>query len=784
MSALERVLALAADSGTSEEEVHEHLMRQCPWYTAVSKGENPGDPETHCKPAGKVKLTPRTAEASTVPEPIGKPGGPGFWHVKGMQLPAYVQHLAHHLIGKYGESRGIAMAKGIIAKWKQGINPGGRHKDGKVSHVHPDVQAAASKAIAQWEEKRATAHEQSREHEHVKATVALAAGHPTMSKPEANYRDGGTPGHRCGDCSMFRPLGPGADRGHCTLVKGLIEADHVCDHFEASSKVKLAAAFPGDKMIPLPPVPHDKTAAAMFTAHRTGDIINQMSHAAERVVAAQKATTPELRRYHSVHIANHVTLATRAAHQLRDNLKRNYPAEARELDKLNEVARCSAAVSPKARTASFAHLVQTVLYNLGHAKRHADALLDDSPGNQDVWRFNLDHASRHVNGTIEHALKLAEHLRDNYPAEAHWLKVLEGYQGSHAAEEGKPAGPAAENQSEAEDYDKRPRAAIKLAVPTETAPGAKPVNPRETPLDYGLHRKPYSPAGAPIALPPGAKLPTPAEIRKLAGMVPDCSDATLSASARKHLEAAAVKLEKDDVLEALRMLRAAENDSFVGHKTDLGATGQSYYTANVFAKTIPPAETSSATAAMLASQKQRMAWRTLQHGIAVAIDKIKRNFFHGQLGSWATQARFTQEADDMDALDKVLRLAADLEEFGLAGAPLQPKARLDAHQLHVLHEQHLKSTGGVTHQGTTSHMGGVAPAVSRVIGVAGKVAGAAGRPDAHVRHEEHLRHLHHLHREHVAHVTHLMNTHHQQIMSGVRNALAGVSSGILHHGAG
>lgn len=768
MSALERVLALAADSGTSEEEVHEHLMKQCPWYTAVSKGENPGDPETHCTPAGgKVKLTPRTAEASTVPEPIGKPGGPGLWHVKGMQLPAYVQHLAHHLIGKYGESRGIAMAKGIVAKWKQGINPGGRHKNGKVSHVHPDVQAAASKAIAQWEEKRATAHEQSREHEqeHVKATVALAAGQPTMSKPEAGYRVGGTPGHRCGDCSMARNWrAPDFESGDCTLVKGLIEDDHVCDHFEAKvgSKVKLAASFPGDREIPLPPVPHDKTAAAMFTAHRTGDIINQMSHAAERVVAAQKATTPELRRYHSIHIINHATLATRAAHQLRDNLKRNYPAEARELAKLNDVASCSVSVSPKAKTASFAHLVQTILYNLGHAKRHADALLDDSPGKQDVWQFNLDHASRHINGTIEHALKLAEHLRDNYPAEAHWLKVLESFQGNKAAEEGKPEGPAHGNQREAEDYDKRPRAAVKLAMPTETAPGAKPVNPRETPLDYGLHRKPYSPAGAPIALPPGAKLPTPAEIRKLAGMVPDCSDATLSASARKHLETAAVKLDKDDVLEALRMLRAAENDSFVGHKTDLGATGQSYYTANVFAKTIPPAETSSATAAMLASQKQRMAWRTLQHGIAVAIDKIKRNFFHGQLGSWATQARFSQEAD-MDALDKVLRLAADLEEFGLAATPLQPKHGIGVAPKRAAGIAAPKPHAGITHS-------------------------TPGKPmdhhQLHVLHEEHLAHLHHLHQEHVAHVAHVLGQHHQQIMSALHNAVSSVSSGILHHGAG
>lgn len=775
-TALDRVLALAADSGTSEEEVHEHLARQCPWYTAVSKGENPGDPETSCKPAGgKVKLTPRTAEASTVPEPIGKPNGPGLWHVKGMQLPPYVQHLAHHLIGKYGESRGIAMAKGIVAKWKQGINPGGRHKDGKVSHVHPDVQAAASKAIAQWEQKREIAHEQSREHaqEHVKATVTLAAGQPAETKQEAHYRAGGTPGHRCGDCSMFRPLGPGVDRGHCTLVKGDIDQGAVCDEFEpAKGQVKLAAAFPGDKEIPLPPVPHDKTAAAMFTAHRTGDIINQMSHAAERVIAAQKASTPALRHYYSIHIANHATLATRSAHQLAEAMRRNYPAETRELDRLNEVASCSASVSPKAKVASFAHLVQTILYNLGHAKRHADALLDDNPGDEKVWQFNLDHASRHINGTLEHALKFAEHLRDNYPAEAHWLKVLEGFQGNEAGEQGRPAEAAkgAERTIAKVDktdagYDKKPGGTVKLAVPAATAPGAKPIKqPNEAPPDYGLFRKAYTPAGAPIALPPGASLPTVAEIHKLVGMVPDCSDPTLATSARKHLVTAAMQLERNSVLDALATLRSAQMDAFAGHKTDLGAAGQSYYTANVFEKTVPPAETSSAHASMIASQQRRMDWRKLQQGIALAIDKIKRHFFHGQLGSWNTQARFTQEAEMDSSLDKVLRLAAGLEEVGLAGAPPRhiPAPAVKAG---------VKGAPAKAPVRTPVKVGGSKP---------------AARPDAHVQHVQHEEHLAHLHAEHVAHlahVQHVLSQHSQALGAAVRQAAASAQR-IMHSGAG
>ena len=100
-------------------------------------------------------LITRTAEtpiASTVHEPFGSPAGPGLFHVKGLQLPAYVQHVAHHLIGQgHPESKAIEMAVGIIRNWAHG-------HDGHGNAVHPDVQAAAVKAMAEWEAAKATAH--------------------------------------------------------------------------------------------------------------------------------------------------------------------------------------------------------------------------------------------------------------------------------------------------------------------------------------------------------------------------------------------------------------------------------------------------------------------------------------------------------------------------------------------------------------------------------------------------------------------------------------------------
>lgn len=650
MSALDKVL-LAADllepialGDDDLAEAHEHLMKECPWYTAVSDGGSPGDPRDH----GSVKLTPRTPEASTVVQPTVPPGGPGLFHMKGHHLPPYVEHLYKHLVKRYGKHKAYGVAIGIVKKWAKGINPGGwKTRSGKGKRTHADVRAAAARNVAEWEKEKAEAH---RHGGHVKATAALSAApeHPTLTKPEAHYRAGGTPGHQCGDCSMSRDWrAPDFESGDCTLVKGLIEYDHVCDHYKAKkgakqdSKVKLAASFPGDKDIPLPPVPHDKTAVSMFTAHRLGDIINQMSHASERVTAAAKAPK-NLREYHAIHICNHLTNATRSGHQLVENMRRNYPSEARELDRLNAVigVRLSVSTTPSARTASFAHLVQTIMYNLGHAKRHADAMRSDQPGNDKAWRFNLDHAARHVAGAIEHADKLAEHLRDNYPAEAHWLKVLESFQGGKSGSYGRPEGTAAREIKKNEN--------LQLAGQAQSvwsAPGAKPIIDAKSDPDTGLKREHPATGGPKTPTGPRGKLPTPEDIRGIIKLVPDCSDASLSRSARKHLEDAAVKMAKGETLTALHSLRSVQSDVYSAHKVDLGSVGPAVYTANVFAKTaldktVPPAEKSSANTAMLQGQDRRMQWRKVEQAVALAIDQIRRWWYHGLYDNISQQARF------------------------------------------------------------------------------------------------------------------------------------------------
>lgn len=113
-----------------------------------------------------MERTAHTAGASTVHEPFGSPSGPGLFHHKGLQLPAYIQHVAHRLLAQgHDESRAIEMAVGIVRDWAHG-------HDGHGNKVSADVQAAAAKAMAQWEADKASSGKARRS----AVTVAKKAG--------------------------------------------------------------------------------------------------------------------------------------------------------------------------------------------------------------------------------------------------------------------------------------------------------------------------------------------------------------------------------------------------------------------------------------------------------------------------------------------------------------------------------------------------------------------------------------------------------------------------------
>lgn len=67
------------------------------------------------------------------------------WVARAGGLPTYIQHVAQKLAPKHGESKAIQMAVGIVRNWSEG-------KGG----VHKAIKAAAIKAMAEWEAKKAS----------------------------------------------------------------------------------------------------------------------------------------------------------------------------------------------------------------------------------------------------------------------------------------------------------------------------------------------------------------------------------------------------------------------------------------------------------------------------------------------------------------------------------------------------------------------------------------------------------------------------------------------------
>ena len=93
-------------------------------------------------PSKAAEKSAETPVVSTVHKPLGTHG---LWGSKSDQLPAYIQNVSHALIRSgHDESSAIAMAVSAMKRWAAG--------KGKVT---PEVQAAAGKALAEWEALRA-----------------------------------------------------------------------------------------------------------------------------------------------------------------------------------------------------------------------------------------------------------------------------------------------------------------------------------------------------------------------------------------------------------------------------------------------------------------------------------------------------------------------------------------------------------------------------------------------------------------------------------------------------
>ena len=135
--------------------------------------------------AGSLDLSAETGRLATEPHPFGKPGGPGLWGVKGMELPPYIQNIARALL-RTGRaktlSQAIAIARGASKRWAAG---GG--------NVRPEVRAASAGASASWASKQARAHAHASTWSALDRAVELAGFNPAEPRtPTGTWGAGGT----------------------------------------------------------------------------------------------------------------------------------------------------------------------------------------------------------------------------------------------------------------------------------------------------------------------------------------------------------------------------------------------------------------------------------------------------------------------------------------------------------------------------------------------------------------------------------------------------------------
>ena len=132
---------------------------------------------------GAIELSAQTGRLVSEPHPFGKPGGPGLWGVKGMELPPYIQNIARALL-RTGRaktlSQAIAMAKGATNRWAAGKN------------TSPEVRAASTATNASWKAKEARAHAHTNDWDHLVELTGTAAGAAQDSRtPLGTFGSGG-----------------------------------------------------------------------------------------------------------------------------------------------------------------------------------------------------------------------------------------------------------------------------------------------------------------------------------------------------------------------------------------------------------------------------------------------------------------------------------------------------------------------------------------------------------------------------------------------------------------
>ncbi len=103
-----------------------------------------------------LEKSPKTPSLEATPNPLGPNG---LWNTPDkhspvkQKLPNYIENIAHALLRDgMDESQAIATAINAVKRWARGDLGEAR------GHVHPEVRAAAQRALAEWEKLKESHH--------------------------------------------------------------------------------------------------------------------------------------------------------------------------------------------------------------------------------------------------------------------------------------------------------------------------------------------------------------------------------------------------------------------------------------------------------------------------------------------------------------------------------------------------------------------------------------------------------------------------------------------------
>lgn len=268
-----------------------------------------------------VDLSAETARLAVTPAPAGKPGGPGLYHVAGMELPPYFQHVRDALI-RSGHPPAVAYAItwGAIRRWARG---GGK--------AHPEVVAAAQAALADLAAKSAIAHAHASESGDVVALTwnghavdlsyiapHMPAGSPaggqfgTMSGKGTN--SGGTAGKTPAQqhalhLAHIAHLQHLADTGKATPAQraelaGLLKALAGKPRAAAKPKAVKPKAIPKPKKAAATAKPKAAVKPRVPAKPKTGKPVVDRKKGTVTTVIGGKQVTMTLRQWHARHVAH------------------------------------------------------------------------------------------------------------------------------------------------------------------------------------------------------------------------------------------------------------------------------------------------------------------------------------------------------------------------------------------------------------------------------------------------------------------------------------------------